>query len=88
VTVWQGWRGGRRGYGDQLSPRELEVVGLLAAGRTSQEIADALCRSRVTVNTQLGSAMRKLGVSSRTGLIAQVIEAGLVRADKPSGDTD
>jgi DNA-binding CsgD family transcriptional regulator len=71
------WRGGRRGYGDRLSPRELEVVRLVIAGRTNREIAAALYRSPKTVASQLNSAMRKLGVSSRTALAVSAIEAGL-----------
>jgi len=69
---------GRRGYGDQLSPRELEVVRLLATGRTNREIAVVLSRSPKTVASQVNAAMRKLGVSSRTALAVNAIESGLV----------
>ncbi len=72
------WRRGRRGYGNQLSPRELEVVRQLVTGRTNREIADALSRSPKTVAGQLSSAMRKLGVTSRTALAVAVMDAGLV----------
>lgn len=78
VAVPRAWRGGRHGYGDQLSPRELDVVELVATGQTNGEIAKALSRSPKTVATQLRSAMRKLGVSSRTALTARVIQAGLL----------
>jgi DNA-binding CsgD family transcriptional regulator len=64
------WRGGRRGYGDRLSPRELEVVRLAVTGQTNREIGQVLSRSPRTVAMQLGSAMRKLEVSSRTALAA------------------
>lgn len=69
---------GRRGYGDQLSPRELEVVRLVAAGKTNRQIAAALSKSPPTVDGQLGSAMRKLGVSTRTELAVAALEAGIV----------
>jgi DNA-binding NarL/FixJ family response regulator len=69
--------GGRRGYGNQLSPREAEVVRLVIAGHTNREIAAALCRSQDTVATQLKSAMRKLRVSSRTALAATAAGAGI-----------
>ncbi|MFC5815611.1 ATP-binding protein [Nonomuraea harbinensis] len=69
---------GRRGYGDQLSPRELEVVRLLATGKTNREIAAVLSRSPRTVAAQVNSAMRKLGVNSRTALAVGAVEAGLV----------
>jgi DNA-binding CsgD family transcriptional regulator len=69
------WRGGRRGYGQQLSPRETDVVRLLAAGQTRRQIAETLFRSPKTVDEQLRSAMRKLGVTSRTALAAIAVEA-------------
>jgi DNA-binding CsgD family transcriptional regulator len=75
------WRGGRRGYGDRLSPRELDVVRLVIAGRTNREIAAALHRSPKTVATQVNSAMRKLQVSSRTALAVSAIEAGVTAGD-------
>ena len=76
ADVRREWRRGRRGYGDQLSPRELEVVRLVVTGRTNREIASALSRSPKTVAGQLESAMRKLGVSSRTALAVCAVEAG------------
>lgn len=71
-------RRGRRSYGAELSPREMEVVRHVVAGRTNREIAQALCRSPKTVATQLNSAMRKLNVSTRTALAVSVIEAGVL----------
>ncbi|MFG3712455.1 ATP-binding protein [Micromonospora sp. NPDC047730] len=79
------WRGGRRSYGDQLSPRELDVVRLLVGGRTNREIATALFLSPKTVARHLEAAMRKLEVSSRTALAVRVVEAGVVTED-PAGD--
>lgn len=78
MVVSRVWGGGRRGYGDRLSPRELEVVRLVAAGRTNREIAAALYRSTPTVATQLRSAMHKLGAASRAALAVRAIEAGLL----------
>lgn len=72
------WRGGRKGYGSDLSPRELEVVVLAAEGLTNQEIARQLHRSSHTVASQMKSAMRKLDASSRTALTAKAIAAGIV----------
>jgi ATP/maltotriose-dependent transcriptional regulator MalT len=61
-------RGGRRGYGRHLSPREREVAELAAAGHTNKEIAEKLFVSVNTVKKQLSAAMRKLGVRSREAL--------------------
>jgi DNA-binding NarL/FixJ family response regulator len=77
------WRGGRRGYGQQLSPREIDVVRLLAAGQTRRQIAEALFRSPKTVDEQLRSAMRKLGVTSRTALAAIAAEADVTGGNRP-----
>lgn len=76
------WRGGRRGYGTELSPREREVVRLVLAGKTNREIARMLHKSPRTVAGQLGSVMRKLSVSSRTELAVRVVEAGLVPGEE------
>ncbi|UMG92876.1 helix-turn-helix transcriptional regulator [Nocardioides sp. TF02-7] len=72
------WRGGRKGYGSALSPRERDVVGLAAEGLTNREIADALHRSHHTVASQLRSAMKKVGAPSRAALVARVTAAGLL----------
>ncbi|HEY3471761.1 MAG TPA: LuxR C-terminal-related transcriptional regulator, partial [Amycolatopsis sp.] len=78
------WRGGRRGYGDQLSPRELEVVRLLLTGLTNPEIARVLSRSPKTVAAQLNSAMRKHRVTSRTALAVSATQAGIKPATPPA----
>lgn len=62
-------RRGRRGYGDDLSPREEEVAALAAAGHTNKEIADRLFLSPNTVKRHLTAAMRKLDMRSRVDLI-------------------
>jgi DNA-binding NarL/FixJ family response regulator len=69
---------GRPGYGDQLSPRELDVARLLVSGGTNAEIAEQLFLSPKTVARHLESAMRKLGVGSRTALAVRAVETGLV----------
>jgi ATP/maltotriose-dependent transcriptional regulator MalT len=61
-------RRGRPGYGNQLSPREREVVDLAASGHTNRDIAADLCLSDRTVKFHLANAMRKLEVSSRRQL--------------------
>ncbi|WP_432042549.1 ATP-binding protein [Streptomyces cadmiisoli] len=69
---------GRPGYGNRLSPRELEVARLLVGGLTNRQIAEDLGVSTQTVASQVKSAMRKLCVTSRTALALRVVESGLV----------
>lgn len=59
---------GRRGYGNELSPREREVTRLLANGRTNREIAQAMFLSRRTVEEHVAKVLRKLGAKSRQEL--------------------
>lgn len=61
-------RGGRRGYGADLSPREREVAELAASGRTNKEIAAALFLSAKTVDKHLSATLRKLRLRSRVEL--------------------
>lgn len=68
VAIPARFRGGRRGYGRELSPRERRVAELAATGRTNKEIARELYVEPDTVNKHLRSAMRKLGVRSRAAL--------------------
>ncbi|WP_335984187.1 ATP-binding protein [Streptomyces sp. CA2R106] len=74
-------RGPRRGYGDRLSPRELEVVRLMLTGLSTPDIARALSRSPRTVAAQLNSAMRKHHVRSRTALAVAALNAGIAPAE-------
>jgi DNA-binding CsgD family transcriptional regulator len=53
----------------QLNKREQEIVELLIKERGNQEIADALGLSLNTIKSYLRILMRKLGVSSRAGII-------------------
>jgi DNA-binding CsgD family transcriptional regulator len=59
------WHGGRKSYGDTLSPRETEVVRLLVAGRSNPEIAKVLGKSPYTVDNQVKSAMRSPTATAR-----------------------
>lgn len=69
-------RGGRKGYGQSLSPREKEIAVLAAAGHTNKEIAERLFLSPATVSSHLVRAMNKLGVHTRAALSnAQLSEA-------------
>ncbi|PLP99418.1 response regulator transcription factor [Cupriavidus pauculus] len=60
-----------------LSPKEIEVVRMFAAGSTVTEIAGYLRRTLATVATQKRSAMRKLNIASNADLITYARENGL-----------
>ena len=55
---------------DELTPRESEVFGLVAQGRTSKQIADTLAISVHTVNNHRKRICRKVGVHSTAELVA------------------
>lgn len=63
---------------DPLTERELDVVRLVAKGRTNQEVAGELFVSLSTVKTHLGSIMAKLGVRNRVEIAAWAWESGVV----------
>lgn len=62
-----------------LSPRELEVVRLVAEDLTNAEIAERLVISPRTVTTHLDRIYARLGINSRTALVRYALEAGLLR---------
>jgi two-component system response regulator NreC len=63
---------------DGLTPRETEVLGLLALGYMNPEIADQLVLSVRTVETHRANIHRKTGISTRAELIAYAIDNDLV----------
>ncbi|PZX20877.1 Two componenttranscriptional regulator LuxR family [Cupriavidus phytorum] len=65
------------GAASPLSPREIEVVRMFAAGSTVTTIAAYLHRSLATVATQKRSAMRKLNITSNADLVAYARDHGL-----------
>lgn len=63
---------------DALTPRELEVVRLLAGGYSNKEIAGALGMSEGTVKNHVSSVLSKLGVRDRTRAVLRALELGYV----------
>jgi DNA-binding NarL/FixJ family response regulator len=63
---------------DPLSPRELEVVKLIAEGLTSEQIADQLFISKKTVDRHRANVLEKLGMRNRVELTRYAIRRGLV----------
>lgn len=73
-------RARREGPGaeDPLTPRELEVVKLVAEGHTSDEIAALLVISRKTVDRHRANVLEKLGMRDRVELTRYAIRRGLI----------
>ena len=63
---------------DPLTPRELEVVKLIAEGHTSEEIAGQLFISKKTVDRHRANVLEKLGMRNRVELTRYAIRRGLV----------
>jgi LuxR family maltose regulon positive regulatory protein len=70
--------GGDKALPEPLTPREIEVLELLAAGLTNREIADRLVISAETVKKHTGNIYGKLGVSNRTEAAARARELQLL----------
>jgi DNA-binding NarL/FixJ family response regulator len=69
--------------GSILTPREREIVQLLAEARSNKESAAKLGISVKTVETHRASIMRKLGISSIVDLVHYAIRNGLVSPERP-----
>nr|BFE79045.1 hypothetical protein GCM10020093_016460 [Planobispora longispora] len=60
------------------SPRELEVLKLIARGAANREVARALLISETTVKTHLKHVFAKLGVDNRAAAVVAAMERGLI----------
>ena len=68
-----------RGVGSDLTPRELEVLELMAAGASSRAIADTLFISSNTLRNHAQSILNKLGAHSRLEAVSTAVREGLIR---------
>jgi len=63
---------------EQLTPRELEVLGELAKGLANKQIADALRISEYTVKDHVKNVLAKLRVADRTEAVAVALQRGII----------
>ena len=66
------------GSGSDLTPRELEVVKLIAEAHTNKQIAQILNLSEKTVESHRGNVLAKLGMRDRVELVRYAIRRGLI----------
>lgn len=66
----------------RLSPREQEIVRMVADGHPNKVIADVLNISAWTVCTHLRRIFAKLGVGSRAAMVAQLLEVGALSSER------
>jgi DNA-binding NarL/FixJ family response regulator len=71
---------------EQLSPRELQVLRMVAEGKTSKDIAVMLDLGLQTVRSYRKTMMKKLGVNNVAGLTQLALAAGIANWNKPDGN--
>jgi DNA-binding NarL/FixJ family response regulator len=69
--------------GVSISARELEVLRLVAHGRTNQEIGETLAVSRRTAKAHVERVIARLGVANRTEAVARAMALGLLTTSDP-----
>lgn len=72
----------------ELTPREIDVVRLMARGRSNKEIALDLRLGVRTIETYVSNILTKLGVRSRTEAVLRAIDSHLVSVEPLRGDHD
>ena len=69
---------GRNGHRTRLSPREFEIVRLIAAGMTNREIGAQLFLSETTVKREVSHIFDKLEARDRAEAVAEAYKRGLI----------
>jgi NarL family two-component system response regulator LiaR len=73
---------GDTGIRHDLTDREMEVLRLLAHGRTNREIAGELVVSEETIKTHVGNILTKLHLAHRTQAVIHALKQGLISLDE------
>ena len=68
---------------DKLTPRETEVLALVAKALSNKRIAEALAVSEGTVKVHVSSILSKLGVADRQSAVATALQLGLLKTQSP-----
>src|SRR2546430_13915832 len=72
---------------ESLSPRELQVLRLVAEGKTSKDIAVLLDLGLQTIRSYRKTMMKKLGVNNVAGLTQLALAAGITHWNKPDANS-
>jgi DNA-binding NarL/FixJ family response regulator len=78
ASLMREWQEGRSKPESPLTPRELEVVKLIAEAFTNKQIAETLRLSEKTVESHRSNLLTKLGMRDRVELVRYAIKSGLV----------
>jgi DNA-binding CsgD family transcriptional regulator len=70
---------GRANGVEALSAREIEVLELVAGGRSNRDIGEALGLSALTVKSHLARIARKLGTGDRAEMVLIALRAGVIQ---------
>jgi DNA-binding NarL/FixJ family response regulator len=76
-----------RALPDPLTPREVQILRLVARGETNREIASSLILAVGTIKVHVEHILVKLGVNDRTQAAVRAVELGIVGHDGPDGAT-